>query len=129
MDTHSSHVSRTVMIVDDELFFRELLRDILQKKGFTVVAEATDGTDAVAKYRSHRPEITIMDIFMADKNGIDATKEIISIDRNAKVLISTAIDFDDNVEFALKAGAKGVISKPFIADEITEAINNVLGDT
>ena len=67
----------TVMIVDDDNFFLKLLRDILEKEGFNVVAEATDGSEAVQKYQAHLPEITIMDIFMPEKSGLDATREIL----------------------------------------------------
>ncbi len=122
MDT----ASRTVMIVDDELFFRELLRDILKNAGFTIVAEAADGSEAVEKYRAHRPAITIMDIFMPETNGIEATKEILSFDGNARVLICSGVGYDENVEAALKAGAREVIFKPFIPEEVTQTIEKVL---
>ncbi len=127
MDNSSSRVSRTIMIVDDELFFRELLRDMLEKEGFTIVAEATDGAEAVAKYRDHRPEITIMDIFMPGENGIDATREIVSFDENAKVLICSGIGYDDDIEAAMKAGARGIIVKPFFPAEVMETIAKVMG--
>ncbi len=118
--------SATVMIVDDELFFRKMLRDVLSKEGFKIVAEASDGDEAVAKYRNYRPDITIMDIFMPEKNGIAAIKEILSFDRNAKVLIYTGIGFDEDVEVALQAGAKEVLLKSFSPEEVTEVINRVL---
>jgi two-component system chemotaxis response regulator CheY len=58
---------KTIMIVDDEIYFRQLLRDILVEAGFTIVAEASNGIEAIDEYRKHRPEITIMDIFMAGR--------------------------------------------------------------
>ncbi len=127
LDTHSSHAPRTILVVDDELFFRELLRNILEKAGFTVVAEAADGIEAVEKYREHRPDIIIMDIFMPGKHGIDATKEIVSFDGNARVLICSGVGFNDDVEAALQAGAKDVVLKPFIPEEIVEIINKAMG--
>jgi len=129
LDTSSSQSNKTVMIVDDELFFREVLRDILTQGGFTVVAEIADGSEAVAKYRLHRPAITIMDIFMPGKNGIEATQEIVSIDKDAKVLICSGVGFDEDIEAAYQAGARGVILKPLIPVEIMETINKVLGNT
>jgi len=119
--------SRTIMIVDDELFFRQLLRDMLEKEGFTVVAEAVDGVDAVGKYRIHHPDVTLMDIFMPEKHGIDATRDIISIDPGARVLVCSAIGFDDEVNAAYAAGARGLILKPFMPHEIAEAITKALG--
>ncbi len=120
------NISRTVMIVDDELFFRELLRDILKNAGFTIVAEAANGNEAIEKYRAHRPAITIMDIFMPETNGIEATKEIISLDSDARVLICSGVGYDENVEAALKAGAREVIFKPFIPEEVTQTIEKAL---
>ena len=126
MDNSSSQTSRTIMIVDDELFFRELLRDMLEKEGFTIIAEATDGADAVAKYRELRPEITIMDIFMPGQNGIDATREIVSFDEKARVLICSGVGYDDDIEAATQAGARGIIFKPFFPAEVMETIAKVM---
>jgi two-component system chemotaxis response regulator CheY len=128
MDKKSSQASVTVLIVDDELFFRIMLRDILEKEGFSVVAEAANGVEAITKYRLHRPEITIMDIFMPEKNGIEALKEIVAMDRNARVLIFTGIGFDEDIEVAMQAGAKEVILKTFSPEEVTEVITRVMGE-
>ena len=128
MDNNSSPVARTIMIVEDEYFFRELLRDILENEGFTVVAEAVDGAEGVEKYRLIRPDLTIMDIFMPEKNGIDATREIVSGDANAKILICSGTGYDEHVEDAMQAGARGVIYKPFFSQEVVEIINKVLSE-
>ena len=128
MDNNSSHAARTVMIVEDEYFFRELLRDILEKEGFTIVAEAENGVEGVEKYRSIRPDLTIMDIFMPEKNGIDATSEIVSGDAHAKILICSGTGYDEHVEDAMKAGARGVIYKPFFPEEIAEIVNKVMNE-
>jgi two-component system chemotaxis response regulator CheY len=126
MENTSSKASKTIMIVDDEHYFRQLLRDILVEAGFTIVAEASSGTEAIYEYRKHRPELTIMDIFMPGENGIDAIKEIISFDKNAKILIYTGMGFDDDAEVALRAGAKELILKTFSPEEVTAVINRVL---
>jgi two-component system chemotaxis response regulator CheY len=126
MEDITPRPSGTIMIADDELFFRQMLRDMLVEAGFTVVAEASNGIEAVDKYRKHRPEITIMDIFMPEENGIAAIKEIIAIDKNAKVLIYTGIGFDEDAEVALRAGAKEVILKSFSPEEVTAVIKKML---
>ncbi len=128
MDHNASLVNDTVMIVDDELFYRKTLRDILEEEGFRVVAEAVHGKDAVEKFKLFRPHITVMDIFMPVENGLDALGKILSIDANAKVLICSGADFDENVEVALKLGAKGVILKPFIRVEMVEIIRKAQAD-
>jgi two-component system, chemotaxis family, chemotaxis protein CheY len=116
-----------VLIVDDEVFFRKVLRDILGKIGFTIVAEAADGAEAVQMFRVHRPHVTIMDIYMPEMNGIEATKEMVKIERNANVLIASASDSDDDTQAALAAGAKGILMKPFVPREIYESVKKVLG--
>jgi two-component system chemotaxis response regulator CheY len=128
MDTNASHAHATVMLVDDEVFFRKLLRDILEEEGFQVIAEAANGIDAVNKFSLHRPDICLIDIYMPEKNGIDATKEILSIDRNAKVLICSGLGYDEDVALSLQIGARAVIQKPFIRNEVLEIISGVLAE-
>lgn len=115
-----------ILIVDDEIFFRQVLRAVLEKIGFTVVGEAGDGGEALERYRALRPHIVIMDIYMPDKNGIDATKDLIALDPNARVLVASASDFDCDSQAALDAGAKGLLMKPFVPKEIYETIRKVL---
>jgi two-component system chemotaxis response regulator CheY len=113
------------MIVDDELFFRQMLRDILEDDGFTVVAKAVDGVEAVEQYGLHRPDVTVMDIYMPKKSGFDAAREILSLDPKAKIVICSGLGYDEDVQAALKIGVKDVILKPFIKDEVIEIINRI----
>ena len=103
--------------------------DILKKQGFSIVAEAADGVEAVEKYRIHRPDITIMDIFMPEGNGIEAVRDIVSLDKNARVLICSGVGYDDDINAALQAGAKDVIYKPFLPMEVIDVINKAMGNT
>jgi two-component system, chemotaxis family, chemotaxis protein CheY len=121
-------VSKTIMIVDDELFFRKLLGTILAENGFSVIAEASDGVEAVEKYSLHRPDLIILDIYMPQKNGFDATRDILSMNPNAKVLICSGMGYDDDVKAALAIGARDVILKPFIPQEVIEIISRVLAE-
>ena len=113
----------TVMIADDTTFSRELLRKILGKWGYTVVAEATDGVEAVTKYCQFRPSITFMDLIMPNKNGIDATKDIVSFDENAKVIMCSMSEHATLIRAAREAGAIGVIFKPFRAEQVMEILD------
>ena len=69
-----------IMLVDDTAFMRRMLRDILTKEGFEVIAEAANGREAVAAYRKARPDLVIMDITMPEMDGIAATSEIVDED-------------------------------------------------
>lgn len=116
---------KTVMIVDDEVFFRKILREMLEKEGFAVIGEAVDGVDAVENFKLLRPMVTLMDIYMPKKSGMEATKEILSIDATAKVVICSGQGYDEDAKAALSAGARYVILKPFIKDEVLGIISKV----
>jgi two-component system chemotaxis response regulator CheY len=123
----SHNHSRSVMIVDDSEVARMLLRDILEAGGYVVVAEAGDGVEAVERYAELRPHITIMDLRMPNKDGIDATKDILAMDRNAKVLMCSSIDAEGLLMAAVEAGASGVVFKPYVADGVLAAIVSTIG--
>ncbi len=128
MHQDSAQVSNTVLLVDDELFFRKLLGTMLAEKGFSVVAEAADGVEAVEKYSLHRPELVIIDIYMPKKNGFDATKDILSMNPKAKVVICSGLGYDEDAKAALAIGARDVILKPFIPQEVIEIVTRVLAE-
>jgi two-component system, chemotaxis family, chemotaxis protein CheY len=115
-----------ILVVDDEAYFRNELSGILGKIGFTVVGEAADGREAVRMFLAHRPHVTIMDIYMPEKNGIDATREMIALDKNARVLTSSGSDCPSDIDAVMKIGAKGIIKKPFDSREIFESIKKAL---
>jgi len=115
-----------VLVVDDEQFFRRVLCDMLQKDGFRVVAEASSGDEAVAMFRQTAPDLVLMDIYMPDKNGIEATREIMAFAPDAKILICSGTGYDDDINAALQAGACGIIYKPFFEAEVMETINTLL---
>ena len=115
-----------ILIVDDEVFYRNALRDMIGRIGFTVVAEAADGREAVRMFLAHRPHVVIMDVYMPGKNGIDATREMIALDKNARVLTSSASDCPSDTQAVMKVGAKGVLKKPFDPKEIYETVKMVL---
>jgi two-component system, chemotaxis family, chemotaxis protein CheY len=116
-----------IMIVDDALFMRTLLRGILEEEGWEVVGEAADGAEAVEKYAELRPEITTMDIVMPKKSGIEALNEITLLDKSAKVVMCTAMGQESLVDEAKRAGAKGYIIKPFDPERVKIVIRKVAG--
>lgn len=120
--------SHGILVVDDEVFFRGLLSDMLKQQGFNVIADASNGEDAVAKFREFSPVLVMMDIYMPVMGGIEATREIISLDPSAKIIICSGTGFDQDIEAALSAGAKGVVYKPFYEDEVLESVRKALAD-
>jgi two-component system, chemotaxis family, chemotaxis protein CheY len=115
-------MATTVMIVDDSLFMRKMLRDLLEKEGYQVVAEASDGDEAVARYRETRPQLTTLDIVMPNKTGIEALQEIIAYDPAARVVMCSAVGQESLILAATRAGAKAFILKPFNPDLVVRTL-------
>nr|WP_275583110.1 response regulator [Kurthia huakuii] len=109
---------KKILIVDDTLFIRETIKRMIDGHGFTVVAEADNGEDAVTLYRTHQPDVVTMDITMPIKNGLEATKEICQEFPDAKIVIITAAGQQKNVIRALENGATDFMTKPFTAQKL-----------
>ncbi|MDU5105264.1 MULTISPECIES: response regulator [unclassified Clostridium] len=118
---------KRVLIVDDAAFMRMMIKDILQKNGFEVIGEASNGIEAINLYKKERPDVVTMDITMPDMDGIEAVKEIRSFDASAKIIMCSAMGQQSMVMDAIKSGAKDFIVKPFQADRVLEAIRKVVG--
>jgi two-component system chemotaxis response regulator CheY len=119
-------MSKRILIVDDAAFMRMMIKDILSKNGYEVVAEAADGMQAIEKYNQHQPDLVTMDITMPEMDGITALKEIKKINPSAKVIMCSAMGQQAMVIDAIQAGAKDFIVKPFQADRVIEAISKTL---
>jgi len=117
----------TILIVDDAAFMRMMIKDILSKNGFTVVGEAENGLKAVEKYKELSPDLVIMDITMPEMDGIQAVKQIKSVDPSAKIIMCSAMGQQAMVIEAIQAGAKDFIVKPFQAERVVEAVKKVVG--
>ena len=116
-----------VLIVDDAAFMRMMIKDILEKNGFDVVGEASNGIKAVEMYKAEKPDVVTMDITMPDMDGIEAVKAIKAFDATAKIIMCSAMGQQTMVMDAIRAGARDFIVKPFQADRVIEAIKKVVG--
>lgn len=115
-----------ILIVDDAAFMRMMLRNILAKNGYEVVAEAEDVISATELYKTLKPDLVTMDITMPKVNGIEGVREILKIDPQAKVIMVSAMGQQTMVMEAIQAGAKDFIVKPFQQDRIVQAVEKVL---
>jgi two-component system, chemotaxis family, chemotaxis protein CheY len=115
-----------ILIVDDTLFMRTLIKNILFAGGHSIAGEAGDGEEAIAKYKELRPDLVTMDIVMPKMNGIEALKGIKAFDPAAKVIMCTAVGQEQMVKLAIKSGARGYVVKPFQAPKVLEEVKNVL---
>ena len=114
-----------VLIVDDAAFMRMMIKDILEKNGYDVVAEANNGIKAVEMYKRERPDIVTMDITMPDMDGIEAVKAIREFDPSAKIIMCSAMGQQSMVMDAIRAGAKDFVVKPFQPDRVLEAMSKI----
>ncbi|HDR73166.1 MAG TPA: response regulator [Methanoculleus sp.] len=115
-----------ILIVDDTMFMRTLVKNILFSGGHDIVGEAEDGVQAVEMYQKLKPDLVTMDVVMPRMNGIEALKSIRAGDPRARVIMCTAVGQEQMVKLAIKNGAKGYIVKPFQAPKVIEEVNNVL---
>lgn len=114
-----------VLIVDDAAFMRMMIKDILEKNGYEVVAEANNGIKAVEMYKREKPDVVTMDITMPDMDGIEAVKAIREFDPAAKIIMCSAMGQQSMVMDAIRAGAKDFVVKPFQPDRVLEAISKI----
>jgi two-component system chemotaxis response regulator CheY len=114
-------------VCDDAIFMRTMISDILSGAGYEVVGEAETGVQAIERYRALRPDLVTMDIVMPDMGGIDAVREIVKEDANAKILMCSAMGQQALVVEAIQAGAKDFVVKPFQPSRVLEAVQRVLG--
>ena len=117
-----------ILIVDDAPIIRLMLKDILVANGYEVVGEGSDGNEGVQKYKELKPDVVTMDITMPEKDGIQALEEILAMEEDAKVIVSTAIDQREALMEAIRVGAADYIIKPFETDRVLSAIRKVFGE-
>jgi two-component system NarL family response regulator len=111
-----------VLLVDDHDLFRRGLRTLLEEQGVQVIAEATDGAEAIARVREHSPDVVLMDINMPVMSGVDSTREIVRMSPLTRVVVLTISDVDGDVIDAVLAGASGYLLKDASIDELLRGI-------
>ena len=114
-----------VLIVDDAMFMRMMLKDILSKNGYEVVGEAANGKEAIDKYIELRPDLVLLDITMPEMDGIEALKKIKMIEPKAKIIMCSAMGQQNMVIEAIQNGALDFVVKPFQQDRVIESLRKV----
>ena len=118
-----------ILVVDDSMFVAKQLGQILTSEGYEIVATAVDGKDGVDKYKELCPHVDLvtMDITMPKMDGITALEQIMAFDKNAKVVMVSALGKEELVKKSLMLGAKSYIVKPLDRKKVLERISKVLG--
>ena len=114
-----------IVLADDHVLVREGLRSLLEREHFQVMAEASDGQEAVKLIETHHPDIAILDISMPTLNGIDAARGLTRSAPKTKVILLTQHEEEQYIHEALEAGVKGYVLKNQVANDLIQAIRQV----
>jgi len=115
-----------IMIVDDLAFIKLLLKDLIEKAGFRVIGEASNGEEAIDMYQDKRPDLVLLDITMPKMDGITALKKILALDPGAKIIMCSALGQQRLIVQAIQLGAKDFIVKPFRPERVISSIKKAL---
>jgi len=120
-------MTASVLVVDDHVLFRTGVANIInQEADLRVVAEAANGVDALAAFERHRPDVTLLDLRMPVMEGVEVVRRIRERDPQAKVIVLTTYDTDEDISRALRAGAKAFVLKDITAEGLVTCIHDVL---
>lgn len=111
-----------VLLADDHQLVRQGLKVLLEREGFSVVAEAADGHEAVRMAQKHHPQVAVVDLVMPLLNGIDAAREIQRVSPDTKTILLTMMTENHYLLEALKSGAKGFVMKTHASEDLVQAI-------
>jgi DNA-binding NarL/FixJ family response regulator len=115
-----------LLIADDHSVVREGLVSLVKRKSdILVVAEASNGREAVDFWKQHRPDVTLVDLRMPELDGVGAIKEIREVDPNAHIVVLTTYDGDEDIYRAIKAGAKAYLLKDTARDALVDCVRRV----
>lgn len=115
-----------LLIVDDALFMRIMIKRALEGSGHEIIAEGENGRMAIDLYNEHSPDLLLMDITMPDMDGITALKELHAQHPTARVIICSALGQGNKVKDALASGARDFVVKPFTPARLLDAVNKAL---
>ena len=113
---------RRVLIVDDSMLMRRLVKDALVSDGWEIAGEAANGMEAVEKYQQSWPDAVTLDITMPECNGLKAVRSILGIDPKAKIVVVSALNQNKLTAELIRAGARGFVVKPFLPEQLQDIL-------
>jgi two-component system chemotaxis response regulator CheY len=118
-------MGKSVLIVDDSLFIRKILRGILEDNSYQVIGEAASGIDAMKKLHFDKPDIILLDIILPDSNGLDLLESILKTNPHSQIVICSSIGTEQLIHKTLDLGAKAFIQKPFTPEQVVEVLSRL----
>ena len=119
-------MARKLLVTDDAMIIREMIKDIACAAGWEIAAEATNGQEAVELYFQHRPDAMTLDLVMPEYDGLHALRGILGSDPSAKIIVVSALDQTQVLNKAIQLGAVDFIVKPFDDDELRETLDRIV---
>ena len=116
---------KRLLVVDDAMLMRKLIRDVATQAGWEIAGEARDGAEAVSLYDLLRPDLVTMDVVMPNMGGLEALRRIRAADPQAQVVMVTAVDQKQTLMDSIRDGALDFIVKPFDRERITSLLNKI----
>jgi len=118
-----------LLVVDDAMLMRRMIRDVAEEAGWEVVGEAKDGREGVDLFDRLRPDLVTMDVVMPEMGGLEALRMIKGLDPSARVVMVTALDQKQTIEEAIRDGALDFIVKPFDRERIASLLGKIGAQT
>jgi two-component system, chemotaxis family, chemotaxis protein CheY len=115
-------MQRRVLVVDDSMLMRRLVRDALVNDGWEIVGEAANGFEAVERFQQCRPDAVTLDISMPDCSGLTAVRTLLSIDPKARIVVVSALNQDKLTAELIHAGACAIVVKPFRPEHLQNTL-------
>lgn len=117
-----------LMIVDDSNIIRNRIQRAYSNDQFILVATASNGADAIDKFRIHKPQVVTMDLTMPQMDGLECIEKLVEIDDNVRILVVSALSDKATGIQALSLGASGFLCKPFSDEELVVALDELMQD-
>ncbi len=121
-------MTKTLLVTDDAMIIREIIKDLAATAGWDVVGEAANGQEAIDRYRELHPDAVTLDLVMPEHDGLHALHGIMDFDPQAKVLIVSALEQRSVLKTAFKAGAADFVAKPFDKQNLRESLEQLLAE-
>jgi len=120
---------RRLLVVDDALIIREIIKDAVEGAGWEIAGEAANGQEAVEQYQLLHPDAVTLDLVMPEYDGLHALQGILDFDPHAKVVVVSALDQKNILKQAFKIGATDFVVKPFVNDALVRTLETLVADT
>ncbi|HLA83156.1 MAG TPA: response regulator [Thermoguttaceae bacterium] len=121
-------MTKRLLVVDDALIIREIIKDAVTNSGWEIAGEAANGQEAVEQYQALQPDAVTLDLVMPEYDGLHALRGILDVDPSAKVVVVSALDQKDILKQAFRLGATDFVVKPFNNDALVQTLETVFAN-